>query len=58
MNNTIKSLAKTSSENEIKTYFQNVLALHQSGEEFPVNLDEIWMAVYARREDAIEPLSE
>ncbi|MCL2041942.1 MAG: hypothetical protein FWG84_07905 [Bacteroidales bacterium] len=39
MNNTTKSLAKTSTENEIKTYFLKVLELKQSGEEFPVDLE-------------------
>jgi len=32
-------LTKESTENEIKTYFQNVLRMKQSGEEFPIDLE-------------------
>lgn len=49
-------LTKSSEENEIKTYFRNVLELKQSGEEFPVNLDEVWMAVYERKDHAVNEL--
>lgn len=36
-------LSKESSESEIKAYFNAVLKLSQSDDEFPVNLDEVWM---------------
>jgi hypothetical protein len=51
-------LLKTSTENEIKTYFRNVLELKQSGTEFPVNLDEVWMLVYPRKDHAVRELKE
>jgi hypothetical protein len=50
------SLTKSSSEIEIKTYFQRVLELKQSGKEFPVNLELVWPVVYGRKSDAVEVL--
>jgi hypothetical protein len=50
------TLTKSSAENEIKTYFQKVLELKQSGEEFPVNLELIWPLVYGKKSDAVEVL--
>lgn len=49
-------LTKESTENQIKTYFQRVLELKQSNEEFPINLDEVWMLVYARKDYALREL--
>lgn len=46
MNNII--LSKESSNEELKTYFNAVLELSQSNNEFPVNLDDVWMLVYGR----------
>ena len=58
MNNQNVTLTKSSEENEIKTYFKNVLELKQSGEEFPVNLDDVWVAVYERKEESVRALKE
>ncbi|MDR1089989.1 MAG: phage antirepressor KilAC domain-containing protein [Prevotella sp.] len=52
------ALAKTSAENEIETYFQKVLELKRSGEEFPVDLDEVWPLVYPRKDHAVRDLKE
>ena len=49
-------LTKQSSESEIKAYFIQVLNLARSKEEFPVNLDEVWPLVYARRDKAVSSL--
>ena len=38
-------LSKESSKSEIKAYFNAVLKLSQSDDEFPVNLDEVWPLV-------------
>lgn len=51
-------LTKNSSENEIKTYFERILQLKQSSEEFPINLDEVWMLVYNHRHRAISSLKD
>lgn len=60
MNELIKNvvLTKTSTENEIKTYFQNVLELKQSNNDFPVNLDDVWMVVYSEKGKAVRVLKE
>lgn len=49
-------LSKESSESEIKAYFNAILKLSESDNEFPVNLDEVWMIVYSRKSDAVEVL--
>lgn len=50
-------LSKESSESEIKAYFNAVLKLSQSDDEFPINLDEVWMLVYGRKEEAVRVLT-
>ena len=49
-------LSKESSESEIKRYFSAILELSKSDNEFPINLDEVWMLVYAERSKAIRAL--
>ena len=49
-------LSIESSESEIKRYFNAVLELSKSNNEFPINLDEVWMLVYGRKSDAAEAL--
>ncbi len=54
MNNII--LTKSSTENQIKSYFLKVLDLKQSNEQFPVDLEEVWPLVYPRKEEAVRYL--
>ena len=54
--NDMKALCKTSSESEIKAYFEAVYKLRESREEFPVNFDEVWMLVYEDKKSAIREL--
>lgn len=49
-------LSKESSESEIKRYFNAVLKLSKSDNEFPINLDEVWTLVYNRRDYAVDAL--
>lgn len=49
-------LSKASGMEEVKKYFTAVLELSKSNEEFPVNLDEVWMLVYNRKDYAAEAL--
>lgn len=49
-------LSKTSNETDLKNYFSAVLALKNSNKEFPVNLDDVWMLVYGRKEEAVRAL--
>lgn len=54
----VNQLTKKSSENEIKAYFTEVLKLAQSKEQFPVNLDDVWPLVYARKDKAVRALKD
>ena len=49
-------LTHESSESEIKRYFNAVLKLSRSDNEYPVNLDEVWMLVYSQKSDAVKAL--
>lgn len=51
-------LTKQSCEAEIKVYFREVLKLAQGNEEFPVNLDDVWPLVYARKDKAVRALKD
>lgn len=52
----MNQLTKTSTNGEIKDYFNAVLRLSKASEEFPVNLDEVWPLVYENRADAVRAL--
>lgn len=52
----MKALTKSSSSEEIKAYFKAILSLAKASEKYPVNLDEVWMLVYTRRDSAIDAL--
>lgn len=56
--NNMTQLTKQSCEAEIKIYFREVLKLAQSNEEFPVNLDDVWPLVYARKDVAVKKLKD
>lgn len=49
-------LSKGSSENELKGYFEAVLKLAQSANEFPINLEDVWMLVYSEKGKAVRAL--
>lgn len=49
-------LTKSSTENDLKRYFNAVLELSQSDNEFPINFDEVWMLVYKDKHKAVEDL--
>lgn len=51
-------LTKESNQNEIKSYFSAIFELSQSDNEFPINLDEVWMLVYPRKDHAVRSLKE
>lgn len=51
-------LSKESSESEIKAYFNAVLELSKSDNKFPINLDDVWPLVYARKDMAVKALRE
>lgn len=49
-------LSKSSTNEEIKSYFNAILKLAKASEKYPVNLDEVWMLVYGRKSDATDAL--
>jgi len=53
----VQVLTKTSTQNEVETYFKKVCELKQSNDEFPVSLDEVWMLVYGRKDEAVRSLT-
>lgn len=54
----MNQLTKTSTNSEIKDYFNAVLKLAKASEEFPVNLDEVWPLVYSEKSKAVRALQE
>lgn len=52
------TLSKSSSTNEIKAYFERILQLSQLDEQFPIDLNEVWMLVYSEKGKAVRALKE
>lgn len=57
-NHNALSLTKASSNDELKRYFAAILEASRSGNEFPIDLDEVWMLVYPRKDHAVRALTE
>lgn len=49
-------LSKSSGSDELKRYFMAILQLSESGNEFPINLDEVWPLVYSEKGKAVRAL--
>lgn len=49
-------LTKESSSEEVKNYFQAILALSQEDQYYPVNLDDVWPLVYSEKSKAVRAL--
>ena len=45
-------------ESEIKAYFEAVLKLSKSDNEFPINFDEVWMLAYQDKHKAVNELKD
>lgn len=52
------TLSKSSSTQQIKTYFERILQFAQLDEQFPINLEEVWMLVYGEKSKAVRFLKE
>lgn len=50
-------LSLKSTNDEIRKYFIAVLNLSKSKEKYPVNLDDVWMLVYGRKQEAVRALT-
>lgn len=49
-------LSKSSSEEELRRYFTAILELSKQDNEFPINLDEVWMLAYSGKNKAVRAL--
>ena len=49
-------LTKASTSDELRQYFNAILQLAKDENKFPINLDEVWPLVYARRDFAVREL--
>lgn len=49
-------LTKNSTSSDVKLYFEQVLTLSSSNEEFPVNIDDVWPLVYSQKSKALQTL--
>lgn len=49
-------LSKENSNNELKCYFEAVLKLSQSDNQFPINLGDVWMLAYSDKSKAVRAL--
>lgn len=54
----ILKLTKDCPEATIKSYFQGILKLTRENKEFPVDLDDVWMLAYGRRQESVRSLRE
>lgn len=52
----MSKLLKNSISSDVKLYFEEIVNLQASGNEFPVNLDDVWPLVYSRRDKAVQTL--
>lgn len=51
-------LSKESSEAQIKRYFESVLKLSQTDNEFPININDVWMLAYSEKGKAVRALKD
>lgn len=49
-------LKQNSSSDQLKSYFTAIFQLNQAGEEFPIDLDDVWPLVYPRKDHAVRAL--
>lgn len=49
-------LTKASSNDDLKRYFAAILEISMSGNEFPIDLDDVWILAYGQKSDAVAAL--
>lgn len=52
----MNQLTKNSISSDVKLYFEEIVKLQASGNEFPVSLDDVWPLVYSAKEKAVRAL--
>lgn len=55
--NSREFLASNANEIAIKDYFSKILEISESGDEFPVNLEDVWPIAYASKGNAVRDLN-
>lgn len=50
------AMLRARNREQIRSYFEQVLNLRNSGEAYPVKLDDVWTLVYSRKDKAVEVL--
>lgn len=50
------AMLRARNREQIRSYFEQVLNLHNCGDPFPVDLDEVWPLVYSRKDNAVKVL--
>ena len=51
-------LTKESTGEQLKAYFDAVLKLYRTGDQYPVDLNDVWMLVYPRKDHAVRELTQ
>ena len=54
----MSKLMKNSISSDVKLYFEEIMNLQASGNDFPVNLDDVWPLVYSRKDKAVRALED
>lgn len=52
------AMLRARNREQIRSYFEQVLNLRNSGEAYPVKLDDVWPLVYSRKDDAVKVLKD
>lgn len=52
----MNKLMKNSVSSDIRLYFEEIVNLQASGNDFPVNLDDVWPLAYSRKDKAVQTL--
>lgn len=51
------ALTSGSTDTELKNYFKALIQLAKAGEQYPVNLDDVWPLAYQRKDHAVRDLT-
>ena len=55
---TINALHRASNQIHLKKYFEKVIKLHLSDEDYPVDFDDVWPMVYIHKSSAVKDLKQ
>lgn len=52
------AMLRARNREQVRSYFEQVLNLRNSGKPFPVDLDDVWPLVYSRKDNAVKVLTD